>query len=66
MVPTILTEIVETGDKNRGMTSDMHMFCEEIKRDFPERDSPRTLSLESFDYFGTTEYFSGRKKEESS
>ena len=32
---------------------------------FPERVGPRTLSLESVDYFGTSEYFSGREKEES-
>ena len=42
------------------------MFCEEslgkIKfRAFPERVGPRILSLESVDYFGTYEHFSGRK-----
>ena len=31
---------------------------------FPERVGPRILSLESFDYFETSENFSGRKKEE--
>ena len=30
---------------------------------FPERVGPRILSLESVDYFGTTDHFSGRKKE---
>ena len=34
-------------------------------RAFPERVGPRILSLESVDYFGTSEHFSGRKKEES-
>ena len=32
---------------------------------FPERVGPRNLSLESVDYLGTSEYFSGREKEES-
>ena len=32
---------------------------------FPERVGPRILSLESVDYFGTSEYFSCREKEES-
>ena len=31
-------------------------------RAFPERVGPRILSLESVDYFGTSEHFSGRKK----
>ena len=31
-------------------------------RVFPEGVGPRILSLESVDYFGTTEHFSGRKK----
>ena len=30
---------------------------------FLERVGPRILSLESVDYFGTTDHFSGRKKE---
>ena len=30
---------------------------------FPERVGPRILSLESVDYFGTTDHFSGQKKE---
>ena len=34
-------------------------------RAFPERLGPRILSLESVDYFGTSEHFGGRKKEES-
>ena len=43
------------------------MFCKEslgkIKfRAFPEQVSPRNVSLESIDYFGTSEHFSGRKK----
>ena len=31
-------------------------------RAFPERVGPRILLLESVDYFGTIDYFSGRKK----
>ena len=34
-------------------------------RAFPERVGPRILSLESVDYFRTSDYFSGRKKEQS-
>ena len=30
---------------------------------FPEWVGPRILSLESVDYFGTTDHFSGQKKE---
>ena len=50
-----LAKIVETRDKNRGVTTKR---C----RTFPERVSPRTLSLESIDYIGTREYLSGKKK----
>ena len=47
------------------------MFCKEslgkIKfRAFPEQVSPRIMSLESADYFGTCEHFSGQKKKEES
>ena len=33
---------------------------------FPERVGPRILSLESVDYFRTSDYFSGQNKEQSS
>ena len=33
-------------------------------RVFPEGVGPRILSLESVDYFGTTEHFSGREKKQ--
>ena len=61
-----LTETVDTGDKNSGVTKAMHRkkSCERC-RAFPERVSPRILSLESDDYFGTSDYFSGAKKEKS-
>ena len=32
-------------------------------RAFPERVGPRILSLESVDFFETSEHFSGREKE---
>ena len=43
------------------------MFCEDslgkIKfRAFPEQVGPTILSLESVDYSGTSEHYSGRKK----
>ena len=34
-------------------------------RAFPEQAASRTQSPESVDYFGTIDYFSGRKKEQS-
>ena len=41
----------------------IHLHRIEISyRTFPERVGPRILSLESVDYFGTIDYFSGRKK----
>ena len=45
------------------------MFCEEhlgkMKfRTFPEQDGPQILSLESIDYFGTSEHFSGQKEKQ--
>ena len=36
-------------------------FCKR-RRAFPERVGPRILSLERVDYFGTSEYFSSRKR----
>ena len=59
-----LAETVKTGDKNRGVTKAMHRIgsCERY-RAFPKRVGPQILSLESIDYFGTSDYFSGRKKE---
>ena len=42
----------------------LHVHRIEIPyRAFPERVGPRILSLESVDYFETTDHFSGRKKE---
>ena len=53
-----LAETVETGDKYRDTTYNIFIRC----RVFSERVGPRILLLESVDYFGTSEYFSGRKK----
>ena len=53
--------------------SKQHMFCKEslgkIKfRAFPKRVGPRILSLESVDYFGTSEHYRvvGKKKKKES
>ena len=37
----------------------------ERRRAFPEPVGPRILSLESVNYFGTSDYSSGREKEHS-
>ena len=64
-------ETVETGDKYLGVRNVMHIEkrlredqCERC-RAFPERVGPRILLLESVNYFGASEYLSGRKKDES-
>ena len=63
-------ETVETGDKYLGVKNVMHRKtlredqCERC-RAFPERVGPRILLLESVNYFGASEYPSGRKKDES-
>ena len=45
----------------------IHVHRKEIPNlAFPERVGPRILSLESVDYFRTSDYFSGRKKKEQS
>ena len=60
-------EFVYTGsselDYPRTLRAALHVHRIEIPyRAFPERVGPRILSLESVDYFGTTDHFSGRKK----
>ena len=62
-------EIVETEDGNCYLSQSHALFCEESlgKTDaemsnFRERVGPRILLLESIDYFGTSNYFSGQKK----
>ena len=51
----------------RPLLAAVHVHRIEIPyRAFPERVGPRILSLESVDYFGTTDHFSGRKKKEES
>ena len=50
-------------DYPRTLFAALHVQRIEIPyRAFPERVGPRILSLESVDYFGTTDHFSGRKK----
>ena len=50
-------------DYPRTLLAALHVHRIEIPyQAFPERVGPRILSLESVDYFGTTDHFSGRKK----
>ena len=50
-------------DYPRSLLAALHVHRIEIPyRAFPERVGPRILSLESVDYFVTTDHFSGRKK----
>ena len=50
-------ETVETG-KNRCATEATHVSRRKLRfRAFPDRVCPRILSLESVDYFGTSEHF---------
>ena len=62
-------ETVETGNKNHCVTEATHVLQRKLIKDKcdlePFRKGSSTkliLSLESFDYFGTSEYFSGKKK----
>ena len=62
MVPGVLSEDRGSWDKNRGVTKAMHRIeSYERFRAFQERVGPRILSLESVDYFGTSDYFGGKK-----
>ena len=61
-------DTVETRTKNHCVIKAVHMFCKEslgkIKfRAFPKRVGPWILSLESVDYFGTSEHYLVVKKE---
>ena len=50
-------------DYPRTLLAALHVHRIEIPyRAFPERVGPRILSLESVDYFATTDHFFGRKK----
>ena len=53
-----LEETMETGDKYCNMTYNIFKRC----LAFLEQVGPQILSLESAVYFGTSEYFSGRKQ----
>ena len=56
-------ETVETGNKNRCATEASHVSWRKLRFSaFPDRVSPRILSLESVDFFETSEHFSGREK----
>ena len=52
-----LAETVETGTKNHCVIEAMHVLGKIKFRAFPKRVSPRILSLESIDYFGTSEHY---------
>ena len=53
-------------DYPRTLLAALHVHRIEIPyRAFPERVGPRILSLESVDYFGTTDHFSDRKKKKN-
>ena len=64
MVPGVpLAENVETGNKNRCVTEATHVLRRKLRlRAFSERICLGILSLESVDYFGTSEHLGGRKK----
>ena len=66
MVPGVLSEHRETVwiESRRDET---HAYKErgERSRAFPQLVGPRILSLESVDNFETSDFFSGRKKEQS-
>ena len=57
---------METANKNRWVTEATHVLRESLGkikfRAFPEQVGPRILSLESVNYFETSEHHSGRKK----
>ena len=61
MCQAFLAETVETGNKNRCVIEATHVCKESLGnikfRAFPKRVCPRILSLESVDYFGTSEHY---------
>ena len=66
MVPGVPRGDGETGNNNCCVTAATHVLRRKLRfRAFPDRDCPQILSLESIDYFGTSEHFGGQKKEES-
>ena len=59
-------EYVETENNNRCVTEATHVLRRKLRfRAFLERVCPQILLLESVDYFGISEHFGGRNKEES-
>ena len=66
VVPGVLAETAETGNKNCCVTEATHVLRRKLRfRAFPERFCPRILSLENVDYFEIRELFGGRKKKEN-
>ena len=58
-----LADSAGTRNGNRCVTEATHDLRRKVSlRAFPERVCPRILSLESADYFGTSNHFGGRKK----
>ena len=56
-------ETMETGNKYCCVTEATHVLGRKLRfRAFPEWVCRRILSLESVDYFGTSEHFDGKKK----
>ena len=59
-MPGVQAETVETGNKNRCVTEATHVLRKKLRkvkfRAFPKRVGQRILSLESVDYFGTSEW----------
>ena len=62
MCQAFLAETVETGTKNCWVIEATHVLRRKLRKDFkfrafPKRVGPRILSLESVDYFGTSEHY---------
>ena len=55
MCQAFLAGTVETGAKNRCVIEATHVLRRRLT--FPKRVGPRILSLESVDYFGTSEHY---------
>ena len=66
MVPGVISEDCGNSDKNRGVTKAMYRIegCEDVEI-FRNGSVHKFYRLKSVDYFGTSDYFSGRKKEQS-
>ena len=66
VVPGVLAETAETGNKNCCVTEATPVLRRKLRfRAFPERFCQRILSFENVDYFEISETFGGRKKKEN-